>query len=609
VKRILAELQRRNVTRMAILYVIAAWLVLQVADVGISVLDLPAWSGRLVFLLLALGFPIALVFAWLFELTPEGVKRESRVAPGESVTARTGQKMNALIVVLLVVAIGAIAYDRLSPRVHETPQEARSAEAEPAAGMAPPVAIGAPSLPAPESSIAVLPFVDLSPAGDNEYFADGLTEELLNSLVRIRALKVTGRTSAFAYKGRDVDLREVGEQLGVAHVLEGSVRKSGDRLRITAQLISAADGYHLWSETYDRELTDIFAIQSDIAGHVVEALQVTLLGDDAVRMTAGGTSDFEAYNDYLLGIYMVNQGSREEAVLEAVAALERAVVRDPAFVDAWVALGGTMTVVIANAWGSIDASWATIERAAREARRHAPELAGGYMLEALLLGYRDFDWSSAIERMRRAATLEPGNAFLMFNYGVMASPLALHDEAIAASLRAVRLEPANLLNQVYLGRNYLHAGRCEEAESVLRPILTRDPDYPRPRYYIGVCRYLDGEYAAALELFESERLSWMRHAGRPIALHKLGRLDEAVEARDELVARYADTAALQRAEVAAQWGDLDLAFSNLEHAFAVRDVGVSLLLVAPLLEPLRRDPRYEEALERVGLLPFAVGLE
>jgi tetratricopeptide (TPR) repeat protein len=173
----------------------------------------------------------------------------------------------------------------------------------------------------------------------------------------------------------------------------------------------------------------------------------------------------------------------------------------------------------------------------------------------------------------------------------------------------VRLEPANLLNQVYLGRNYLHAGRCEEAESVLRPILTRDPDYPRPRYYIGVCRYLDGEYAAALELFESERLSWMRHAGRPIALHKLGRLDEAVEARDELVARYADTAALQRAEVAAQWGDLDLAFSNLEHAFAVRDVGVSLLLVAPLLEPLRRDPRYEEALERVGLLPFAVGLE
>ncbi len=608
-KRILAELQRRNVTRMAILYVIAAWLVLQVADVGISVLDLPAWSGRLVFLLLALGFPIALVFAWLFELTPEGVKRESRVPPGESVTARTGQKMNALIVVLLLVAIGAIGYDRLVPREHETPGAPTRADALPAAGETPAPAAEAPDLPVAESSIAVLPFVDLSPAGDNEYFADGLTEELLNSLVRIRALKVTGRTSAFAYKGRDVDLREVGEELGVAHVLEGSVRKSGDRLRITAQLISTADGYHLWSETYDRELTDIFAIQSDIAGHVVEALQVTLLGEDAMRMAAGGTTDVEAYNDYLLGIYMVNQGSREEAVREAVAALERAVARDPAFVDAWVALGGTMTIVIANAWGSIDESWATIERAAREARRRAPELAGGYMLEALLLGYRDFDWSNAIERMRHAASLEPGNAFLMFNYGVMASPLALHDEAVVASLRAVRLEPANLLNQVYLGRNYLHAGRCDEAEAVLRPILMRDPDYPRPRFYIGVCRYLAGDYEAALALFEAEPLSWMRHAGRPMALYKLGRLDEAAAALDELVARYADTAALQRAEVAAQWGDLDLAFSNLEHAFAVRDVGVSLLLVDPLLEPLRGDARYAPMLERVGLLPFAKGVE
>lgn len=604
-KKLLAELQRRNVTRMAILYVIAAWLVLQVADVSISVLDLPVWSGRLVFLLLALGFPIALVFAWLFELTPEGVRRESSVPPGESVTARTGQKMNALIVLLLLLAISMIVYDRLVPPGDETVGVPGHAETTPVASDTALASDTAPGLPTLENSIAVLPFVDLSPAGDSEYFADGLTEELLNSLVRIRALKVTGRTSAFAYKNRDIDLREVGEALGVAHVLEGSVRKSGDRLRITAQLVSTADGYHLWSETYDRELTDIFAIQSDIAGHVVEALQVNLLGDDAVRMAAGGTSNFAAYNDYLLGIYMVHRGSREDAALAAVAALERAVAKDPQFVDAWVALGATMTIIIANAWGDIDASWAKIEQAAAEARRHAPELAGGYMLEAFLLGYRDFDWSNAIERMRRAASLEPGNAFLMFNYSVMASPLALHDEAIAAALRAVQLEPANLLNQVYLGRNYLHAGRCDEAEAVLRPILSRDPGYPRPRYYIGVCRYLAGDYEAALALFEAEPLEWMRHTGRPLALHRLGRIAEAIAARDELVARYADIAALQRAEVAAQWGEMDLAFSNLEHAFEVRDVGISLLLVDPLLAPLHGDARYVAALARAGLLPFA----
>lgn len=608
-KNLLAELQRRNVTRVAMLYVVAAWLLLQVADVGISTLGLPEWSGKLVLLLLGLGFPVALVFAWVYELTPGGIKRESDVPPAESVVGRTAQKLNVAIIVLLVIAIAAIALDRLLPGTPlpapaggtaGTQAEPSSAEAAKAAN----VAAAPMQAPVTETSIAVLPFIDMSPGRDNEYFSDGLTEELLNSLVKVRALQVAGRTSSFAYKGRDLDLRVIGEELGVAHLLEGSVRKAGERLRITAQLIKVADGYHLWSETYDRELTDVFAIQSDIARHVVDALQVTLLGEDAARMRAGGTTDVEAYNDYLQGIYLVNQGSREDTVRAGVAAFHRALARDPAFVDAWVALGATMTAVYANAWESAETVWARIEEAAAEARRHAPQLAGGYMLESFLKGYRDRLWIEAVELMRRAVALEPGDADLLFNHSTLASQMRLHEEAIRAVRRAVELEPTNLTFQVYLGRGLIMAGRCPEAEVVLRRVIERDPTFTRSRYYIGWCRHLAGDHQAALELFEAEPLPWMRLSGRPLSLYSLGRFEEARAAWDELVEALGASAAFQRAEIAAQWGDIELAFDQLELAFESRDPGMNTLLVAPLLAPLRDDPRYSRMVERMGMAPL-----
>ncbi len=605
-KRLLAELQRRNVTRMAMLYVVAAWLLLQVADVGISTLGLPEWSGRMVLLLLGLGFPVALVFAWVYELTPEGIKRESDVPPAESVVGQTARKLNVAIIVLLVIAIAAIALDRLVPGA---PSPADTAATQPESS--PPAAADTAAMvavpmqpPVTETSIAVLPFIDMSPGRDNEYFSDGLTEELLNSLVKIRALQVAGRTSSFAYKGRDLDMRVIGDELGVAHLLEGSVRKAGNRLRITAQLIKVADGYHLWSETYDRELTDVFAIQSDIADHVVEALQVTLLGEDAARMRAGGTTDVDAFSDYLQGIYLINQGSREESVRAAVAAFDRALTRDPAFVDAWVALGATVSHMNANAWESPERAWARIEEAATEARRHAPQLAGGYMLESFMHGYRDRRWIEAIESMRRAVALEPGNANLLFNYSTLVSQMGLHEEGVRAAQRAVELEPTNLTYQVYLGRGLQFAGRCPEAEVVFRRVIERDPKFPRARYYAGVCSYLAGDHQAALALFEAEPLPWMRRSGRPLALHKLGHTEEAQAALDELVADHGDAAAFQKAEIAAQWSDNELAFLSLARAFEARDAGLNLLLVSPLLAPLRDDPRYLQMVERMGMLPL-----
>jgi adenylate cyclase len=601
-KGLFAELRRRNVIRVGMLYIVAAWLLLQAADVGMSALGLPGWTARLVLLLLGLGFPVALVFAWVYEITPDGIRRELSAADAGAVSADTGRKLDLVIGVLLVIAIGVVVLDRLFPGT-PAPAEPVAAEASASTVDEPPERAVA-ALPATETSIAVLPFADMSPNRDNEYFSDGLTEELLNSLAKIRDLKVAGRTSSFAYKGRDQDLRIIGEELGVAHLLEGSVRKAGNRLRITVQLIKAADGYHLWSETYDRELTDIFAIQTDIAEHVVEALQVKLLGEDLNRMHAGGTTDFDAYNDYLRGIYLLNQGSREATVREAIAALESALARDPEFADAWIALGVAESEIIANGWGMMDESWARLAAAAAQARRHAPQLAGGYMLDGMLLGYRDYRWTEAVRAMRRAVELEPGNATVLMAYAIMIRNLVFDDEAVLAAQRAVQLEPSNLVNQVFLGTSYILLDRCPEAEQVFRQIIQRDPRFPRPRYYLGLCRYFAGDYATALELFEAEPLAWMRATGRPLALYRLGRTEEADAAYAALVRDYADTAAYQHAQVAAQRGDLDLAFERLEHAFRTRDAGVVGLLKDPMMAPLRGDPRYLAALERVGQLQF-----
>jgi len=609
---LLAELKRRNVIRVAILYVVTAWLLLQAADVGMSALGLPEWTGRMVLLLLGLGFPVALVFSWVYELTPDGLRRDSEVDAAGPLSARTGQKMNAAIIVLLLIAIGLGVADRLASPVTGSaagPGGGAEAPADKVAGTVTPTDIerGVDAVvrsPASESSIAVLPFADLSPEGDNEYFSDGLTEELLNALAKVRALKVAGRTSSFAYKGRDADLRVIGEELGVAHLLEGSVRKSGNRLRITAQLIKAEDGYHVWSETYDRELTDVFAIQSDIAGQVVEALQVTLLGEDAVRMQAGGTSNVEAYNDYLRGRYLLNQGSRQDTLQEAVIALESALQKDPAFADGWFALGNALISLVANGWMESGAGWARLDEAAVQARRHAPQIAAGYMLEGYLLAYRDLEWSEARALMRRAVELEPGNSAVNFNYAILLRGLPYHDEGVEAMRRAVQLEPTNLVNQVFLGNMLMTAGRCPEAKPVLRQVLAVDPGFNRAHYYLGVCEYLADDHAEALAHFEAEPLGWMHVTGRSLALYKLGRIEEADQVQAELVETYGDRAAYQQAQLAAQRGALDLAFGSLERAFLAGDTGVSQLLTDPLIAPLQEDPRYEAALERVNLLQF-----
>lgn len=308
-----AELKRRNVFRVAIAYVIAAWLLLQVLDVVIPLLNLPDWVGRFFFLLLAVGLPIALILAWAFELTPEGIRRESEVDRTQSITASTGRRLDFAIIAVLLVALGWFAWDKFGAE-----KPASEAAAPLTAQMADAPAPEAPTGPV-EKSVAVLPFVAMSTGADDGYFADGLTEEILNSLAQLPELLVTARTSAFRFKGEDLPpIGEIAATLGVRHIVEGSVRRAGERLRVTAQLIRADDGFHLWSQNYDSTSSDTIAVQEDIAEQIALALDVVLDNDRREAMRAAGLRDVEAFIAWQKGMDLFGQAHGEIDQIEGL---------------------------------------------------------------------------------------------------------------------------------------------------------------------------------------------------------------------------------------------------------------------------------------------------
>jgi len=472
---VLKELQRRNVIRMALLYVVAAWLLLQVTDVLASLLPVPQWTGSLVFILLAIGFPLVLIFSWVYELTPEGLKRERDVDRSRSITGDTGRKMNMLIAVLLVLAITGLALDRLLPEkapIATAPVAEEAAPSE-AAPIEPSQLVAEKFAPAPDRSIAVLPFVNMSGDADNEYFSDGLTEELLNVLAQIKDLQVAGRTSSFAFKGKDEDLRVIGEKLSVAHILEGSVRKAGDRVRVTAQLIKSDDGYHMWSQTYDRQLTDVFAIQEDIAGQVVDALKVSLLGDEAARLERQPTGSTEAHDAYLLGLHALYRNSFD-SLGQAVARFKEAVRLDPSYAEAWARLAGAYMRSTLTGAMPRDEALALAADALDRAIAADPDCAMAYVMQGNLnlmeqkpdqaraslqkasalqpnspealtgsarLMARDGDYLAALEYNTRAQALDPLRSDIAFQRSGILASLHRYDEALAQYAKQRELDP------------------------------------------------------------------------------------------------------------------------------------------------------------------------
>jgi TolB-like protein/Tfp pilus assembly protein PilF len=405
------ELNRRNVAKVAVLYIIAAWLILQVADVLFDAMELPSTWVRLVLAIIILGFPLALIFSWVYEMTPEGLKKEKDIDRSQSITPDTGRKVNVLIIVMLALAIGAVVVDRLIPestpvadnRVIDGAVETKAVDPATLAAMK--------FAPAAERSIAVLPFVNMSADEENEFFADGLSEELLNVLARIKDFKVAGRTSSFAFKGKNEDFKMIGEALNVKNILEGSVRKSGDTVRVTAQLIEVSNGYHLWSDTYDRELDNIFEIQDEIATQVVAALKQELLGaSDQAVIAKKSTENIEAYQHYLKGLHHVAYRSREQLEL-ALAEFREAARIDPNYALAHTGIAYVYVMQASYAYRSIAEVGPLAELSIEKAFAIDDQLSEAWAIKAQLLSGMGAPDSEKIPLLERAIALNPNNAY------------------------------------------------------------------------------------------------------------------------------------------------------------------------------------------------------
>ncbi len=449
--------------RVGVAYAVAAWLLLQVADIVLEAIEAPGWAMKALLLLLVLGWPLALVFAWVFELTPQGLKRESEIDPSSSIARQTGQRLNYLIIGVLVLAVGFLLYDKLVLSKRE-PTAAATAEPE-------------------EKSIAVLPFVNMSPDPDNEYFSDGLSEELLNLLAKVDGLKVAARTSSFKFKGSGADISEIGAALGVATVLEGSVRKTGQQARITAQLISVADGFHLWSETYDRSLDDIFAVQDEIAGAIVEALRLPLMGADASSVTARATRSYEAYDLYLLGRHRARQFSAE-SFREAIAYFQRAIEADPDYAPAYSGLADAY-LGLTN-YGDMPMAEAVPKagQAVDRALQIDPNLAEAWASQGrLLVDQRRI--SEGVTALEKAVRLNPNLVYALIDQAGALGRLGRSREAVVAADRALELDPMSDYVRQQRFNTLSQAGRGEEVHELALAWARAEPENPFPFEALG----------------------------------------------------------------------------------------------------------------------------
>ena len=439
------ELSRRNVFRVAIAYSIVAWLIAQVTELALDSFGTPDWVIKTLLVLLVIGLPIAVIFAWAFELTPEGVKREKDVDRTESITSDTGRKINFIIIGVLVIALG------IAVSTHQwtagTPEGSTAATAEDS-----------------DQSIAVLPFVNMSDDADNEYFSDGISEELLNVLVRIDGLRVASRTSSFAFKGKDTSIPNIAESLGVAHILEGSVRKAGNTVRVTAQLIDARTDTHLWSETYDRKLEDIFAIQDEISSHIVAALKVALGtgSSGAIDLVQQPTDNLDAYQNYLRGRYLW-QRRGEDNIRNAIEAFEKAIELDPKFARAWSSLAAAHTTLPTYSDASPEVHYALATFNAHKALSLDDTIAEAYAVLAEEARGK-MRWSEAEKLYKKAIASEPKNSTSYLWYGEHLLCVGRTKAALEIGLIAYRLDPLHPGTNQVLGEMYEAVADIESME-------------------------------------------------------------------------------------------------------------------------------------------------
>jgi TolB-like protein/Tfp pilus assembly protein PilF len=571
---LIAELRRRNVFRMAALYVVAAWLVMQVAEVVIGLANLPDWLGPAILVLLAIGLPIALIFSWFFEITPEGLSLEKDVSKDLSITHVTGRRMDFVIIAILSAGLLLFAYDKWWPR-------------EPL-----------------DLSIAVLPFENVSDDPGNEYFADGVSEEIINLLVKVPDLIVISRNSAFSFKGQNVDTPTIAARLNVSHILEGSVRKSGDQLRITAQLIEVRSDRHLWSKTFDRELKSIFAIQDDIAAAVVKELQITLKGE---RLTINETTP-DAYALYLQARHVLNFALEEEGGKRAETLLQQALVIDPDFAPAWSSLSEVYALqALYHGRRPHEEGFELSRDAAQRALALDPQNGPAYAALTLVEGYYDLNFKAAYQNVQKALAIEPSNSEILWYAGTWEAFFGRLDEAIRLLRRSVARDPLLARGHYSLGNRLWCAHRLDEAEESFQMAESLSPGrYNKTLRGLMLLAWQNAP--AALEVFEQMSSEGPRQKGIALAKYALGDAEASDAALQDLIEihemRSPDEGpswAVEVAEVYAFRDEADKAFEWLVRAYQDRDPGLIELRASPLFANLHDDPRWGPFLDKIGL--------
>ena len=591
----IAELKRRNVFRVGFAYIIVAWLLLQVSDTLIPALHLPEWFNSGVAFVLIIGFPIAMIFAWAFEMTPEGLKKEKDVDRSQSITGTTGKKLNNAITGILVLALAYFVIDKFVLDPGRDAEEIAAA-VQSAQQQSPPVIEASDT----DNSIAVLPFVNMSSDPEQEYFSDGLSEELLNLLAKIPELRVAARTSSFSFKDKNLEIPEIAARLKVAHILEGSVRKSGNQIRITAQLIQADSGYHLWSETYDRQLDNIFQIQDEIAVAVVDALKITLLG----KAPKTRETDPEAYQLYLEGQYLRHQVTKE-SLTKAIDAFKKELDIDPGYVPAWAELAYTyMWAAGTDSDVSIEQGNKLADLAIKMAISTDPNHAFSYFVRGASRIHNKFRFKDGVEDYQHALSLDPGNAFLIAATGTGARVTGQFDQAITRYQTALTLDPVMPEINSWLGLAYLYSGRLDDAEATHGKTLILSPQFAGEHFRLGRVLFSKGDLQGALTEIERGSDSIYRKTGLAMVYHLLGNEKESQQALATLIETGADEAAYQIAEVYGVRGEADKVFEWLEQSLKIRDSGLASVLGDPAFRRFRSDPRWQPFLGKLGLLEF-----
>jgi len=520
------ELKRRNVFKVAAAYAIVGWLIMQAGEVMAPALRLPDWINSALAFFLILGFPLAMLFAWAFELTPEGIKKDKGVDQDQSLANANGVILNRTIIIALVLALAYFSFDKflLDPK---RDADLLQTEVAQAVEMTDPVAEG--KVPT-SKSIAVLPFINMSSDPEQEYFSDGITEEVLNLLVKIPELKVTSRTSVFSFKGQNIDIPTVAEKLGVAHILEGSVRKAGNRVRITTQLIEVSNDVHLWSETYERQLDDIFAIQDEIAREVVKALKIQLLGE----APSAASTNIEAYNLYLRGKYFATLGTRE-SLESAVTAYQEAIALDATFAPPWEGLSSVLRTQASYGFTDMQETMEASRQAAKRALELDDKFAEAWLALAEIQFYYDWDWSRADVTMRTALKYGSKNAPVLREVAWVALTLGEAARALELAQLAVALDPLDYEGLINLGTTYWALGQPEEEERIYRQILELFPEAVSVKSWLAAALTVQGHPEEGLQYLDFDSENRWQQAMSTIVLHNLGRHEEERPIRQKII--------------------------------------------------------------------------